>query len=619
MYSQPIRNRRAAGNAKGERNMWLKLNKRRRIKDTYFASFITLVVVPILAIIIISMVIIRAILTDSAVRSIQSAQENMAVVLGNEVQDAALRLSHFIYVNNNEIIRMAAATDTDQALERYQNSKLLTESFNYAMPPVQDILSAAFYMKSGRDTYLKEELILSDEEIRTSAWYQEALDKKNMVTIGYYDKGITISRRNASVFTIVAAFAPNVSVDRDEVIEVVALFRGSQLGTLMREYNKEELLGVSVLLDQEGQVILDPSQSWEKLAQPAADFQMEQGQFRRRAGGREYVYIVTTEPVTGCRFVNIAEANVLTRRFNQVAVGILAVTVFLFWLFFMFSAYFLKNIVTPMENVVEGMKQVEQGELDVHIQPEGQAELRTMVHSFNHMVRRLKQLISENEEHQQKKHEAEIRALQSQINPHFLVNALSSIRFIAQVSHFDAIGKMAEALMKILTCSFRSNAGFYTFREELDVLDGFIYLMKIRYSDGFDIAYELEEGCGDCLVPRLILQPVVENSIVHGFSEAEDEIGQIWLRAAIRDGFLVITVEDNGKGMRKEELGQVLKEEGPRDGGSIGLFNVNSRLILNFGKDSGLVMESEEGKGTRTVIRIPVSREEHAHEKDTDR
>ena len=173
--------------------------------------------------------------------------------------------------------------------------------------------------------------------------------------------------------------------------------------------------------------------------------------------------------------------------------------------------------------------------------------------------------------------------------------------------------------MKILTCSFRSNAGFYTFREELDVLDGFIYLMKIRYSDGFDIAYELEEGCGDCLVPRLILQPVVENSIVHGFSEAEDEIGQIWLRAAIRDGFLVITVEDNGKGMSKEELGQVLKEEGPRDGGSIGLFNVNSRLILNFGKDSGLVMESEEGKGTRTVIRIPVSREEHAHEKDTDR
>lgn len=474
-------------------------------------------------------------------------------------------------------------------------------------------------MKSGRDTYLKEELILSDEEIRTSAWYQEALDKKNMVTIGYYDKGITISRRNASVFTIVAAFAPNVSVDRDEVIEVVALFRGSQLGTLMREYNKEELLGVSVLLDQEGQVILDPSQSWEKLAQPAADFQMEQGQFRRRAGGREYVYIVTTEPVTGCRFVNIAEANVLTRRFNQVAVGILAVTMFLFWLFFMFSAYFLKNIVTPMENVVEGMKQVEQGELDVHIQPEGQAELRTMVHSFNHMVRRLKQLISENEEHQQKKHEAEIRALQSQINPHFLVNALSSIRFIAQVSHFDAIGKMAEALMKILTCSFRSNAGFYTFREELDVLDGFIYLMKIRYSDGFDIAYELEEGCGDCLVPRLILQPVVENSIVHGFSEAEDEIGQIWLRAAIRDGFLVITVEDNGKGMSKEELGQVLKEEGPRDGGSIGLFNVNSRLILNFGKDSGLVMESEEGKGTRTVIRIPVSREVHAHEKDTDR
>ena len=156
------------------------------------------------------------------------------------------------------------------------------------------------------------------------------------------------------------------------------------------------------------------------------------------------------------------------------------------------------------------------------------------------MTRRLKQLIQENEEQQQKKHEAEIRDLQSQITPHFLVNSLNSIRFIAQVSRYEAIAKMAEALIKILSCSFRSNAGFYTFQEEMEVLDGFIYLMQIRYSDGFELEYHVEDSCMDCLIPRLILQPIVENSIVHGFSEMED-MGLIDVSARCEDGFLAVS------------------------------------------------------------------------------
>ena len=143
-------------------------------------------------------------------------------------------------------------------------------------------------------------------------------------------------------------------------------------------------------------------------------------------------------------------------------------------MFYLFSSYFLKNIIDPIHNTVEGMRLVEEGRLDVHVVPVGQAELRVMIHSFNRMTRRLKQLMQENEEEQQKKHEAEIRALQSQINPHFLVNSLNSIRFIAQVSRYEAIARMAEALIKILSCSFRSNVGFYTLDEELEVLDGFI-------------------------------------------------------------------------------------------------------------------------------------------------
>ncbi|MDO4268457.1 MAG: histidine kinase [Eubacteriales bacterium] len=608
--------------------MWT--DKKKHLRSAYFGSFIALIVVPILAVIVISMMIIRVILTDAAVKNIQSAQRSMATALGSEVQDVSLRLSHFVYVNNNEIVRTAARTDTEDVSERYHYTKILGESFEYAMVPVQDILSAVFYMKSGRFTYLKDDVILSREELEQADWYQEALADKNMVKIGYYDRGITTSRKNSHMLIIAAALSPGVDVDRDGVIEMAALFTTSRVGTMMKDGSRDPALGQPVLLDRKGRVLLDPSNAASLLKgmtgesgdvsgfaeeEPERIF-LEDGQLQRRINGKKYVCIVTEEPVTGCRFVNIAAADVLTRQFNPAAAAILAVTVFLFALFYMFSVYFLKNIVEPVHRVVEGMKQVEQGELEVHVEPSGQEELRTMVHSFNRMVRRLNTLITENADHQQKKHEAEIRALQSQINPHFLVNALSSIRFIAQVSHFDSIGKMAEALMKILSCSFRSNTGFYTLGEELDVLDGFIYLMKIRYSDGFDIAYEIDEDCRDCLVPRLILQPVVENSIVHGFEEMMEDIGQIRLTARIQDGFLVIAVEDNGKGMTKERIRQVLEgaqedEADGREGTGVGIRNVNARLILNFGDQSGLVMESQPGAWTRTVMRIPVKRKEN--------
>ena len=212
----------------------------------------------------------------------------------------------------------------------------------------------------------------------------------------------------------------------------------------------------------------------------------------------------------------------LTASFNRLAFIMIAVILCLFLMFFIFSRYFLKNIIAPVHSIVGGFKSVETGNLDTRVESAGQIEIREMIQSFNHMVERLKISIREKQDAQEKRHEAEMKALQSQINPHFLVNTLNSIRFMAQVSHFDGIRKMAEALISILTCSFRQNASLYSVREELEVLNSYIYLMKIRYSDGFDVEYDIDETCLELRIPRLILQPIVENSIVHGFSEMED-------------------------------------------------------------------------------------------------
>ena len=253
------------------------------------------------------------------------------------------------------------------------------------------------------------------------------------------------------------------------------------------------------------------------------------------------------------------------------------------------------------------MREMEEGNLTVHVEPAGQSEIRTMIHSFNRMVRELKASIEENERVQQKKHQAEVRALQSQINPHFLVNTLNSIRFMAQVSRFDGIRKMAEALIKILSCSFRGSISFYTVREELDVLDSYIYLMKIRYSDGFEVEYQIDRGCLDYKMPRLILQPIVENSIVHGLAEKEDDIGHLKISLEEEKESILFTVEDDGRGMTQEEIECLLhpKERLDDDNTSIGIENVLGRLKLNFGEQCAVWMEGRQGCYTRTFLRIP--------------
>ena len=584
--------------------MWL--HKKETIKTSYYRTFLLLIVVPILIITLCSIAVIRRMVKDSAIQSVRRAQDNIVSTLTSEVKDVSLRLSHFVYVNDNEIMRIASKTDTSDVSQRYHYTELLTESFNYAMVPIQDILSAIFFMKDGQITYMKDNTVLSISEVKASAWYRAALAAKNQVRIGFYDTNVTNYRKNAYSLTVVAALSPGRDVDRDENIETIALFMTSRTGTIIKNYNREQLLGSTMLLSPDGEVLFDTDDAARLLPEWESSL-WEKSMFQHRVDAVSYVSIVSREPETGCLIVSIVNAQALMRSFNRAALIVVGITLILFALFYRFSSYFLRNIAEPVHAVVEGMEQVERGSLDIHLEPAGQAELRTMVHSFNSMVRRLKSLIKENEEQQKKKHEAEIRALQSQINPHFLVNSLNSIRFMAQVAKFDGIRRMAEALIKILSTSFRSNSGFYTVKEELEVLDGFVYLMKIRYSEGFTMEYHVSPDCLDCLVPRLILQPMVENSIVHGFSELMDEIGRIDLTICREQEQLQFIVRDNGKGISPEGIKQLLNGEGmhQKNHTSVGVVNVRERLRLNYGRQCELNIESQVGSYTQITIRIP--------------
>lgn len=203
-----------------------------------------------------------------------------------------------------------------------------------------------------------------------------------------------------------------------------------------------------------------------------------------------------------------------------------------------------------------------------------------------------------------------MEALQSQINPHFLVNTLGSMRFMAMVAKFDSIKNMAEALINILSTSFRQAASLYTINEELEMLESYIYLMKIRYAENFLVEYRIDDNCRRCLIPRLVLQPIVENCIVHGFEDSED-IGHILVEASRNRDAVVITISDDGQGMSPERLAEVLSA-------SIGISNVQKRVRLNFGELYGVRIESKPGAGTRVTLTIPATDKEGADVQPVD-
>lgn len=593
--------------------------KKVSLRKKYYKNFILMIVIPILCVFAIAIGIIDNMIRNAAVSNIRSAQGSMKDMIEGDIRDASLQLSHMVYNDNGNFLWLAGQTDSESVSVRNRMTDRLEKAFRVAASPKQDILSMKLYMKDGRSTYLKDDLRLSSEEVKGSVWYQQALEKNNVVTIGMYDTSampLLYTRQRKWEFIIAAALSPDRTLDRSERVEAAVLFYKSDVGNLIKKYEDRATVGITLITDERGNVIYEgragEEGSWylnqmEESAPDVSDRTVRcYGEENRRA---RYTYVTTYIEDTGWKIINFVPTYRLTQRINKIAACMLVVLVILFALFYLFSRYFLKNILTPVHHLVEGMGEIPKNNFDIRLETEGQYEISQMIDSFNQMVKMLKTSIEEKERAQEKKHEAEIRALQSQINPHFLVNSLNSIRFMAQVSKYEGIQRMAESLIRIVTCSFRSNISFYSLREEIEVLDSYLYLMRIRYSEGFEVEYDVEKECLEFFVPRLILQPLVENAIVHGFTE--EEIGHLKISAKRETGHLILRVWDDGCGMPQEQIDRILcgKERERGDNTSIGLENVLTRIRLNFGAECEIMINSECGAYTEIVLMLPVLQE----------
>ena len=611
------------------------INRQPTLKRTYYRSFMLMVVIPLALVFVCAEIVISYIIRNSAIETIDAFQENIATALSGDIRDNALQLSHFVYANDGEFIQTAVQVHQSSGSDWYEADQKIQRAFRTAMVPSQDILVGAFYMGGTGVVYMKDEVAIPEGLIRDASWYQRAKEHPNSVVLGCYDTSRTrvvrISQQNRQM-VLVTAMATDGTTDRSGEVDVAAFFTVSHAGDILASRQRDAGLGRSVILDREGHVLFgdmgdDTIRSYfeDRLGRFTPGSLTRRAALGEEEGERDYFFRTKAIPDTDWLVVTFVEESSLGSGFYKVG-GILALVVAaLMILFYFYSRYFLNAIIAPVQEVCKGMERLDRNDLEVQLEPKGQRELQDLMISFNQMVLSIKNMLRLTEETLEKKHEAEIKALQSQINPHFIVNTLNSIRFMAQVAHFDGIRKMAEALVSIVSCSFRSNVSFYTVGEELEMLKTYVYLMRIRYSNSFEVSYHVQPDCLDYLLPRLTLQPVVENSITHGFDEMDEELGKIEVSVYLEEEFLCLSVWDNGRGMSQEEI-ELVRKGRPReknDNSNIGLENVQARIRLNFGNAAGLTLESEQGQYTRAVIRLPLrvcaKKEEERDDTDADR
>ncbi len=276
-----------------------------------------------------------------------------------------------------------------------------------------------------------------------------------------------------------------------------------------------------------------------------------------------------------------------------------------------------------IQRLLGEMKQLEKGNLDTIVEVKSQDEIAVIAIGLNHMVEQIKILMKKNTEMEIKKNEAEMLALQGQINPHFLYNTLDGIRMKAVINRDEEAAYMIEELSQLLRDATNIKQEMVPLREELDYIERYIRLQNIRFREKFDLTISISESYQQMIVPKFILQPILENAVHHGL-EAKKTDRKIWITAVRQKNDIAIMVRDNGIGIGPERLARIqatleTKEKLNKGDVGIGLQNVNRRLQLYYGELYGLKITSTVAGETTVQLLFPSKQSMEESGKDDTR
>lgn len=452
-------------------------------------------------------------------------------------------------------------------------------------------------------------------KVSAMSWYQEALELNGQAAISSshvqnavrdkYDWVVTLSRSITNKANPGVCGVFFVDLNYNSIRE---LCERISLG------NK----GYIYILDKDGSIVYHPQQQLiysgmkhelisEVMESTDSSFLTEDGK----------LYTISRSEATGWIVVGVSSvaelmADADAARLIYVVMALLLFTVALT------LAYLLSSEITrPIKGLERSMKEVERGNFsNAALAVRDSNEIGSLTRSFNIMTEEIQNLMRQSEQEQRAKRKYELKALQSQISPHFLYNTLDSIIWMAEWGKNKEVVTMTSSLARLLRRTISNEQEQVTIGEELDCTEAYLTIQKMRYKDKLEYSISVEEDIKEEKIVKLLLQPLVENAIYHGIKYKEVK-GTIEIRGFRTGGLIQLEVEDDGIGMDAEALAHIF-EKHIRDTKSngVGVSNVNERIRLFYGPEYGLRFESEPGQGTRAIMVIPAGKDVTAVENE---
>lgn len=575
------------------------------------------VIFAVLSVLLLGAVIIITVISLSYTR--QSVFENSSLYTQTIIQQMNQNIDSYIdymentsyLVSSNEDVQKYLFGDTADSEAR---DRILSQ-FETILDSRSDILNLGIIAENGRMLINNgQHLTNQDLDIHSQEWYTNALEGRESVYLTSSHVQHIISGERPWVITLSRGIRNKEMGTGQEKEGVFFIDLNYSAISELCDQSMVGNQGYAFIVDADGNIVYHPQQQqlYNELQTENIDLVMNAGSdiVTWGDGINKKMYSISRSEKTGWTVVDCVRVEELLRRSNEaqsiyvlVAMGLMAVALF-------FSRFVAKSITLPIQRLCDSMERVQEGDFSVSdIVVDSENEIGSLTKSFNVMTQRIHELMAQNIREQEAKRKSELKALQSQINPHFLYNTLDSIIWMAEGKKNEEVVLMTASLARLLRQSISNEDELVSIGQEIEYARGYLTIQKMRYKDKLEFRIEVEPSILNIRLIKLVLQPVIENAIYHGLKYKESR-GLLLVKGFMKNGNAVLQVIDDGVGMDQETLDHIYeRHKVDYHSNGVGIYNVQKRLQLYYGNEYGIVYESKPGEGTTATITIPGQQE----------
>jgi two-component system, sensor histidine kinase YesM len=447
------------------------------------------------------------------------------------------------------------------------------------------------------------------DKVKNHNWYNEVMTSKDQL-IWFSTSSITGKPADIEYISIIRKVR-----NLDYVPQILALLRIDIEKSLINNLISTSITTPNskvIILNSKNEIICSSEDSSSLVERSNLNYNILASQskdnetwYKIKAGKDKYWYMSNDIPKTDWKVLLMIPSSDLLSASDKSRNNMVLIALFTSLAAYGLAYVFSLSLTKRMMLLIKHMKKIETGNFNIEIMPQSKDEVGQLIKNFNFMSSEISTLMDEKYRIGKEMKSAELRALQAQINPHFLYNTLDLIHWRALSNNAPQISKLVKALAKYYKLVLSRGEDTVPLENEFEHVKTYVQIQNERFQNRIHLTTQIHENLKSYMVPKLLLQPLIENAILHGIMEKTEMEGTISIAATSNGVNTVITIEDNGVGMTESRCQSILSCEASDKGSGYGIRNINDRIQLYYGKDFGIYFESNLGSGTKVIIKLP--------------